>query len=121
MSELEILFPRPVTVEVLGKAVQIKPVKLRHFERYGKAAGALIELFGSASVQKINRYAATHSAELRGLLLVTTSLSRWQLWRMPATVSVQLLTEVVRVNSGFFGEALPSMVGALSGALSPSD
>lgn len=121
MSELEILFPQPVTVEVLGKAVEIRPVKLRDFQRYGKAAGALMELFGQASVQQINRYADAHSAELRGLLLATTSLNRWQLWRLPATVTVQLLTEVVRVNSGFFGDALPSMVRALSGALSSSD
>lgn len=121
MSELQILFPEPVMVEVRGKAVEIRPVKLRHFERYGKAAGALVELFGSASVQSINRYAAEHSGELRVLLLDTTSLTRWQLWQLPATVTVQLLTEVVRVNSGFFGEALPSMVGALNGALSSSD
>lgn len=121
MSELQILFPEPVTVEVMGKAVQILPVKLRHFERYGKAAGALVELFASASVQQINRYAADHSGELRDLLLVTTSLNRWRLWRLPATVTVQLLAEVVRVNSGFFGEALPAMVRALSGALSSSD
>jgi hypothetical protein len=121
MSDLEILFPRPVTVEVMGKPVQILPVKLRHFERYGKAAGALVELFAQASVQQINRYAAEHAGELRGLLRVTTSLNRWQLWRLPATVSVQLLAEVVRVNSGFFGEALPGMVRALSGAPSSSD
>ncbi|MCQ4274509.1 hypothetical protein [Stutzerimonas degradans] len=121
MSDLKILFPEPVTVEVMGRDVQILPVKLRHFERYGKSAGALVELFSQASVQQINRYAATHSRELRKVLLVTTSLKRWQLWFLPATVCVQLLVEVVRVNSSFFGEALPAMVRALSGAPSSSD
>lgn len=120
MSELQILFPEPVTVGVKGRAVQILPVKLRHFERYGKSAGALVELFSQASVQQINRYAAAHSRELRQILLATTSLKRWQLWFMPATVCVQLLVEVVRVNSSFFGEALPAMVRALSGAPSSS-
>ena len=121
MSELQILFPEPVNVEVMGRNVQILPVKLRHFERYGKSAGALVELFSQASVQQINRYAATHSRELRQVLLATTSLKRWQLWFLPATVSVQLFVEVVRVNSSFFGEALPAMVRALSGAPSSSD
>ncbi len=121
MSELKILFPEPVAVEVMGRNVQILPVKLRHFERYGGAVGALVELFSQASVQQINRYAATHSRELRKVLLVTTSLKRWQLWFMPATVCVQLLVEVVRVNSSFFGEALPAMVRALSGAPSSND
>ncbi|WP_348658650.1 hypothetical protein [uncultured Stutzerimonas sp.] len=121
MSDLSILFPEPVTVEVNGRAVAIHPVKLRHFERYGKAAGALVELFSSASVQQINRYAATHSRELRKILLVATSLKRWQLWFLPATVSVQLLVQVVRVNSGFFGDALPEMVRALNGVQSCND
>lgn len=121
MSELEILYPAPVTVELDGRAVMIHPVKLRHFERYGKTAGALVELFTKASVQQINRYATDNARAVRELLLLTTSLNRWQLWRMPATVSVQLLAEVVRVNSGFFGEALPAMVRALSGPQLPSD
>lgn len=121
MSDLQILFPEPVTVEVMGKGVQVFPVKLRHFERYGRVAGALVELLSQASVQQINRYAAKNSAELKSLLRVTTSLNRWQLWRMPASVAVQLLAEVVRVNSGFFGEALPAMVRALIGPLSPKD
>lgn len=121
MSELSILFPEPVTVEVMGRGVQILPVKLRHFERYGKCAAALVELFSQTGVQQINRYAEKHSAELREILRVTTTLNRWQLWRLPAAVSVQLLVEVVRVNSSFFGEALPAMVRALSGAQSSSD
>ncbi|TVT66034.1 MAG: hypothetical protein FHK79_18075 [Pseudomonas sp.] len=121
MSELKILFPKPVTVEVMGRKVQILPVKLRHFERYGKAAGNLIELFSQASVQQINRYASSHSRELRRVLLVTTTLKRWQLWFLPAAVTTQLFIEVVRVNSGFFGEALPAMVRALNGEPSSSD
>jgi hypothetical protein len=121
MSELGILYPEPVTVELDGRPVTIHPVKLRHLERYGKTAGALVEMFAKASVQQINRYAVDNAKPLRQLLLCTTSLNRWQLWRMPATVSVQLLAEVVRVNSGFFGEALPAMVRALSGPQLPSD
>lgn len=120
MSDLSILFPEPVTVEVMGRDVKILPVKLRHFERYGKSASALVELFSSTGVQQINRYAEKHSAELRKILRATTTLTRWQLYRLPATVTVQLFVEVVRVNSDFFGEALPEMVRALSGALSSS-
>jgi hypothetical protein len=121
MSDLQILFPDPVAVELSGKLVLIHPVRLRHFEQYGKTAAALIELFANASVQQINLYAATNSGRVRQLLLQTTSLTRWQLWRMPASVSVQILAEVVRVNAGFFGEALPAMARALSGPTLPSN
>ena len=120
MGELQILFPEPEVVLLGRSKVKIYPVRLRDFERYGKSAGALIELFGQAGVQQINRYAEKHSAELRRLLRSTTNLSRWQLWRLPATSAVRLLVQVVRVNSGFFGEALPAMVRALSGDQSHS-
>ena len=121
MGDLKILFPEPSVVMLGSSKVKIYPVRLRDFERYGKCAGALIELFGQAGVQQINRYAEKHSAELRRLLRSTTNLSRWQLWRLPASSAVQLLVQVVRLNSGFFGEALPAMVRALSGEPSHSD
>lgn len=120
MSDLKIIFPEPVSVEVMGRDVQILPVKLRHLTCYGKSAVALVELFSHAGVQQINRYAEKHSAELRQILRATTTLSRWQLWRLPATVSVQLLAEVIRVNSSFFVEALPAMARGLSGDQSSS-
>lgn len=121
MSELQILFPDPETVELNGRDVELRAVQLRHFELYGKTASALVEVFSAASVQQINRYAEKHSAELKRVLRVTTSLNRWQLWRMPASVAVQLMAEVIRVNSGFFGAALPALARAINGAKSSSD
>jgi hypothetical protein len=121
LSELEILFPKYEEVTLGRSSVRIYPVRLRDFERYGKSAGAMIELFNDAGVMQINRYASKHSKELRQLLRATTSLNRWQLYWLPATAAVQLLCEVVRVNSGFFGEALPAMARALTGATSLSD
>ena len=120
MSELKILFPEPEIVPLGSTNIKIYPVLLRDFERYGKSASALIELFSQADIQQINRYAEKHSAEIRSLLRSTTNLSRWQLWRLPATAAAHLLAEVVRVNSSFFGEALPVMVRALSGESSRS-
>lgn len=121
MSELEILFPAPVVVTLNGRSVKILPVKLRNFGKYGKVAGKFIELLDTASIRQINSYASMHSSELQSLLRVTTSLNRWQLWRMPSTVAVLLLVEVIRVNSSFFADALPEMVRALTGPLLPND
>ncbi len=121
MSDLNILFPDPETVELNGRDVELRAVQLRHFELYGKTASALVEVFSAASVQQINRYAEKHSTELKRVLRVTTSLNRWQLWRMPASVAVQLMAEVIRVNSGFFGAALPALARAINGAKSSSD
>jgi|SRR3990167_4481988 len=121
MSDLQILFPEPETVEVNGRDVELRAVQLRHFELYGKTAGALVEVFSTASVQQINRYAEKHSGDLKRVLRVTTSLTRWQLWYLPSSVAVQLMAEVIRVNSGFFGEALPALARAINGAKSSSD
>lgn len=120
MSDLPILFPEPEHIELAGRRVAIRPIKLRDLERYGKTAAALVELLGSASVQQINRWAASNARDVRAILRATTSLNRWQLWRLPGSVAAQLLVEVVRVNSGFFGEALPAMARALAGQKSPS-
>lgn len=120
MSALEIMYPTPEAIEVQGRTVMVYPVKLRHLEQYGKTAGALVDLFSRASTVEVSRYAAKNAREIRKLLLVTTSLKRWQLWLMPSAICVQVLAEVVRVNTGFFVDALPAMVRALSGPLSPS-
>lgn len=120
MSELEILFPEPVPVLVRGKKAQIYPVKLRDFELYGRVASGFIALLDTASIEQINRYAEAHSASVAKLLRLTTSLSRWQIKRLPSAAAVSLLADVVRVNSGFFAEALPAMVRALAGQKSPS-
>lgn len=120
MSELEILFPEPVPVLLRGKRAHIYPVKLRDFELYGKVAGGFVALLDAASIEQINRYGESNSAAIRNLLRVTTSLTRWQIRRLPSTVAVSLLADVVRVNSGFFADALPMMVRALAGAMSPN-
>lgn len=121
MSELKILFPQPEVIELSGKRIKIYPVKLRDFELYGKEAGALINILDSMGSERLLKYAHEHAHGIRKVLSRTTGLSAWQIRRLPAPAAVQLLLEVVRVNSSFFGEALPEMVRALSGALLSSD
>lgn len=121
MSELSILYPSPVVVHLNNRRIKIYPVLLPDFERYGKNAAALLELMSGATVQQINEYASSNSREIRKILRATTSLTRWQLFRTPAQTAIELLVQVVRVNSGFFADALPGMVGALTGAQFSSD
>jgi len=121
MANLSQLFTETEPVELHGRTVLVRAVALRHFELYGKTASALVEVLASASVQKINHYAATHSRELRKMLAVTTSLNSFQLWRLSASDAARLAAEVVRVNSGFFAQALPDLARALNGAPSSSD
>lgn len=118
MSELKIIFPEPEVVVLGGKEIKIYPVKLRDFELYGKEAGALMGALDSLNAEQLLKYAASHSAGIKKVLSRTTSLSTWQSRSLESTVAVQLFVEVIRVNSSFFGEALPEMVRALSGALS---
>jgi len=121
MANLKQLFADAEPVELRGRQVLVRSVALRHFELYGRSASALVEVLASASVQKINHYAATHTGELKKMLRVTTNLNWFALWRLSASDAVRLAAEVVRVNSGFFAEALPDLARALNGAPLSSD
>ncbi|PKM30233.1 MAG: hypothetical protein CVV07_07395 [Gammaproteobacteria bacterium HGW-Gammaproteobacteria-11] len=121
MAGLNILFPVAQSVTVDGKKVKLKPVQLQHFDLYGKAAAALIQLLNGASVAQINQYAEKHADELREVLKVTTDLGWLARRTLPAATAVQLLVAVVGANSGFFASALPDMVESLNTAISSSD
>ena len=47
MSDLSVIYPAPVMTNVGGTPVAIRPVKLRHFEEFGEAAGGLIRVAAS--------------------------------------------------------------------------
>jgi len=120
MTELQILFPEPVTVEVMGKPVQIHPVRLRDFELFGAASGALIKALADTSRGSVLAYAAKHK-HLRAILGKSTDMSAWAIWRLPAASAVELMVHVVRVNAGFFDQALVSLASAFPGQTSPSN
>lgn len=120
MSDLTILIPEPEVVLLGRKKVKLYPVRLKDFELFGKSAQAVMGVMAAGSVSAINNYAVQHAAELRKVLRATTSLNRFQLWLISAPVAAQLIVQVVRANSGFFGEALPVMASALAGLQSPS-
>jgi len=105
MSDLEILYPKPVVVRVNGRRVAIKPVEFRHFEAFGKAAGELLTMLSKASPEQIYAW-AQRSGALLDVLGACTSLWRWRIRRLPSTVAVQLMLQVVEVNNDFFGQAL---------------
>lgn len=120
MSELKILFPQPVSVDVLGRPVEIRPVQLRHFETFGKASGELIAALADPSGGAVMAYAAKHK-NLRAILGTSTTLSAWRIWRLPAAVAVELMVYVVRVNASFFDQALVDLAGVLAGRTSRSN
>lgn len=120
MSELKILFPADQFVMLGRRQVRLRPVRLSHLEDFGATTGSLIAMLGTASVEQVATWAERHARPMRRLLRATTSLNRWQVWRLPFPVAAQLLAQVVRVNADFFGQALPAMVRALDGAPLPS-
>lgn len=120
MGELSILSPRPEVVVVDGDKVKVHPVRLRDFERFGRASAGLFQMLGSVSVEDIGAYAERHADELAEVLVATTDLSAKAVSRLSVATSVQLMVQVVRVNAGFFGQAQAAMAKALAGLPSPS-
>lgn len=112
MSDLKIVFPKPVLVAVGSRQVAIRPVELRQFEAFGEAAGGLLSLLATASVAQVYEYAKTSGA-LSVVLGGCTSLHRWQIKRLPAVTAVELMILVINVNSSFFDQALARVAGAI--------
>lgn len=117
VSELAILFPAPEVVRVQGRRVEIRPVRLCDFEAFGQAAGELIGLLADPSGAGVMTY-AKRSKRLLSVIRKATSLSAWRAWRLPAPVAIELMVHVVRVNSGFFDQALVSLAEVLAGQIS---
>lgn len=115
MSDLQILFPQPQVLAVSGRRVIVRPVQMRHFERFGEAAGALLSMLATASPAEIYAYSSKTGA-LENILGVCTSLPAWRIRRLPAAVAVELMIQVIKTNSGFFDQALVSAATALGGA-----
>lgn len=116
MSELKVLFPRPVLAMVGGRPVRIMPVKLRDLEAFGQAVGAVVALLGNAEPSEIYRFAADSGA-LQLVLRRCTDLSRWRLRRLPAPVAIELMLAVISVNSDFFAKALAAAANLPAGAV----
>lgn len=120
MSDLAVMFPASVQVGVEGKIVTVRPVKLRDFEAFAEAAGGVIALLADATPAAIYGY-AKKAGVLQAILGKCTSLTAWQIRRLPAATAVELMVHVVRVNSGFFGKALLAAAAPLAGQMSPSN
>lgn len=117
MSELKILYPAKVVLMIGMRQVVVKPVQLRHFEAFGKAAGGLIEVVAAGSPSAVYEYAKS-SEVLQGILGTCTSLSRWRVRRLPTSVALELMLKVVEINNGFFDQALVKAASQLAGVMS---
>ena len=119
MSDLNILFPKPASVLVEGRQVLIRPVQVQHFEAFGKAAGSLLSLMEKATPAEVYAYASKTGA-MKEILGVCTNLSAWRSRQLPVATAVELMFQVIKVNSSFFDQALVSAAKALAGAGSSS-
>ena len=115
MSELSVLFPKPVLVPYGAGQVEVKPVRLEHFEAFGEAAGALLSTLQNATPAEVYAY-ARKSGALDVVLGSCTNLGRWRRRRMPAAAAVSLMFAVIQVNSSFFDQALVMAASQLAGS-----
>lgn len=119
MSDLGVLFPQPEHVLVGRLRVELRPVRLKDFETYGVVAGQVVSLLGT-DLDALNAFAARNARALQRAVVCCTSLNRWQVWRMPLAVLLQVFCLAIRANTGFFAQALPALAEALGGRASPS-
>lgn len=116
MTGLAVLFPEPDVVLLGRRRVELRAVRLRDFDVFGRVAAQVIGLLANASMDRLHAYAAEHARDLRRALVASTSLRAWQIWRLPASVVVQLMCHAIRANADFFAQALPALEQALATA-----
>ncbi|GLK88320.1 hypothetical protein GCM10017655_13820 [Pseudomonas turukhanskensis] len=102
------------------RAVEVRPVQLRHFEIFAAAAAGLIALLADSSTGKILAY-AKNTAALTAIIGACTTLPVWRARRLPAAVVVQLMVVVVKENSDFFNQALQVMASHIPGSSQSND
>lgn len=117
MSDLKILYPKPVAVMVGMRRVNIRPVALRDFEEFGQAAGGLINVVADGNPAAVYAYAKSTPA-LQGILGACTNLWPWRIRRLPTAVALELMIKVVEINNGFFDQALVKAASQLAGVTS---
>ncbi|WP_430317520.1 hypothetical protein [Pseudomonas nitroreducens] len=120
MSDLKVLFPQPESLEIEGRMVEIRAVQMRHFALFGTTANALIQVLAAGSVEAIHHFGESHGKQLVGAVRATTNLPLWRAKRLPASVLMQVMVQVIRVNSAFFAQAQSAAILALAGLRSPS-
>ena len=114
VSELEVLFPKPLEVKLAGRSVKVKPVPLKHFEGFAKASAELIEVLGAPTTQRLFAFASKRR-NLLAVLRVATDMSAWRILWLPTSTAVELMVLAVRVNASFFDAALVSLAAVLDG------
>lgn len=120
MSDLKVIFPSPEPVRVHKWDAAIYPVKLCDFELFSEVTAGLLKLLTEPSVSEFSEFGGAKGRKLREFIRKTTSLNRYQVWRLPVSSAVQLAAYSMQVNQGFFVKALPEMVAAIQVGLSQS-
>jgi hypothetical protein len=114
MSDLEVLFPEPHVVVVMGSRVRIKPVTLENFEKFSKMGAATFALLADPAPIKYFEF-SKNTALLQGILACCTTLSWRQRRKLPAAAALELTLHVLRVNADFFDQALLAQANQLVG------
>lgn len=120
MNDLRVLFPKSVVADVGGRSVTIRPVTLKDFDEFGEASGNLLAMIASASPAQVYAY-AKKSGALKSILGSCTDMPAWRVGRLPAASAVELMIQVIAVNSSFFDQALVRAASLLTGAVSSRD
>lgn len=120
MSDLQVLFPKSLEVEVDGRSVQIRPVRVRDFEAFADVSAQLLAVLAEPTTERLFKFAADHK-RLLALLVPSTTLSAWRIRRLPAAIAVELIVLAMRVNASFFDAALVRLASLSDGPKSSSN
>lgn len=120
MAELSILFPDAQDVDVMGKKVEVRGVKLRDLERFGKLSSAVLTLMSSCTVENQAKFAKESAGDIAKVISLSTNLTHWRAMRLPASVALELFGIVMQVNHRFFTGALAGAAKALGGRMQSS-
>lgn len=121
-SDLSVLFPQPREMLVGDQVVNISAVTFQDFEAFGASASKAIAFISDPTPLQLMQAAANGMTDaLLSLVLTCTDLSKERALLLPASVILQIASEVIVENSDFFGQALLHVESRLVGALQSND
>ncbi|WP_263147972.1 hypothetical protein [Pseudomonas sp. RIT-PI-AD] len=115
MSELSVILPEATKVTLPNGSCYVHAVELQYLEMFGELSTELLKLLQNLSASNQSEFAKNHSAKLRSVLRVTTTLSRWKIRRLQLPVAIELFGVVMETNHYFFAHSLARATRVLAG------
>lgn len=116
MSELDVIIPAPVVVQVAGQDIKLYPLKVRQLPLVVRVMRPFFAtLSEGAGADAVVGVYCDHADTINEALAGMSGLSAETIGDLPLDEGLALFLGCLEVNRDFFTKALPSLINRLAG------